>query len=83
MSCFLLSFVAAETPVEVAINGVVDKVDTDELKFCEEVTEVVNPIVRDPGRKNSKEVCGLKQNNHKLQKSLKTRSSLNNIRRCF
>ena len=78
MSCFLLSFLAAETPVEVAVNGVVDKVDTDELEFCEEVTEVVNPIVkiklkinpivRDPARKNSKEVCGLKQNNHKLHK---------------
>ena len=61
-------FVDAETPVEVAVNGVVDKVDTDELEFCEEVTEVVNPIVRDPARKNSKEVYGLKQNNHKLHK---------------
>ena len=57
MSCFLLSFVDAETPVEVAVNGVVDKVDTDELEFCAEVTEVVNPIVRDPARKNLKEVC--------------------------
>lgn len=67
MSCFLLSFVAAETPVEVAVNGV-DKVDTDELEFCEEVTEVVNPIVPDPARKNSKEVCDLKRNNHKQHK---------------
>ena len=32
MSCFLLSFVAAETPVEVAVNGV-DKVDTYDLNF--------------------------------------------------
>ena len=38
-------FVDAETPVKVAVNGVVDKVDTDELEFCEEVTEVVNPIM--------------------------------------
>ena len=68
MSCFLLSFVAAEAPFEVAVNGVVDKVDTDELEFCEEVTEVVNLIVRDPARRNSKEVCGFKQNNHKLHK---------------
>ena len=68
MSCFLLSFVGAETPVEVAVNGVVDKVDTDEPEFYEEVTEVVNPIVRDPACKNSKEVRGLKLNNHKLHK---------------
>ena len=51
-----------------AVNGVADKVDTDEFKFCEEVTEVVNPIVRDPARKNSNEVCGRKQSNHKLHK---------------
>ena len=43
-----------------AVNGVADKVDTDEFEFCEEVTEVVNPIVRDPARKNSKEVYGRK-----------------------
>lgn len=67
MNCFFLFFVAAETPVKVAVNEV-DKVDTDELEFCEEVTEVVNPIVPDPARKNSKEVCGLKRNNHKQHK---------------
>ena len=50
-----------------AVNRV-DKVDKDELEVCDEVTEVVNPIVRDPARKNSKEVRGLKQNNHKLYK---------------
>ena len=62
----ILSFVAAETPVEVAVIGI-DKVDTVELEFCEEVTEVANPIVPDPARKNSLNSKDVKKN-HKQRK---------------
>ena len=63
MRSFFLSFVAAETPVKVVVIGV-DKVDTVELEFCEEVAEVANPIVPDPTRKNSLNLKDVK-NNHK------------------
>ena len=57
-----LSFVAAETSVEVAVNEV-EKVD-DELEFSEEVTQVISAIV--PASKISKEVCSLERKYKKV-----------------
>ena len=40
----------------------------DEIDFCEDVTEAVNPVIPDPACKYSNKLCSLKPNNHKQHK---------------